>query len=286
MKAVIIARLMQGPRLRGDIISEYSRQSSKGIYRHLRDLQSQKIIREVKGKGMKTLLVLNKRDLTAASLAFKYLIDARQRLRTAFDRAFVECAISAYGDFPAYVPYQDGVIGTDFTFATLNALIEGERPEVDATVMAKVMNAVEQIRGPLTVEDRLAYVSLVDRLARRDWSPNDSSPISLSASFLFSTAEYAKKSGHLKYPDEIEEVWNVVIPNIFRMAFDKRKNFLDNVKGTRELMLMTRRMKLGEASMLPLKDLADLDLNNKIDNLFLEERKKRAREEGTLQERN
>lgn len=144
-KANIIADLIKSPMNKSDIISKYSKQSSKGIYKHIIDLQYDKILKEINTKGSKPVLVLNKRNFTSASKAFEYLMDVNKNLSQSFDRAFVECAISAYGDFPIINPR--GNTGTGIYLVTMNALMKAERPDIDDQLMATVFHAVEKTRG-------------------------------------------------------------------------------------------------------------------------------------------
>lgn len=261
-KASIIFDLMVSPRLKSDIISKYSKQSSKGIYRHLIDLESEKVIREVREKGARPILVLNKRDFTSTSKAFGYLVDAYKKIGISFDKAFVECAISAYGDFPFYGPYLDD-INNDFPHRTLNALLKAQRPEIDETLMVMVSGAIEKTRGRMTTEDKLAYISLVDSLSISDWSPDERSPLSRSMTFLFSTAEQEKKNSNINDPLAIEEIWDFVITKIIHMATGKRKNFLDEVRDSRELMLMSARIQLYQASLVRLSEINFFDMISK-----------------------
>ena len=264
-KASIIFDLMVSPRLKSDIISKYSKQSSKGIYRHLIDLESEKVIREVREKGARPILVLNKRDFTSTGKALSYLIDAHKKIGISFDKAFVECAISAYGDFPFYGPYLDDV-NMDFPYRTLNALGKAQRPEIDETLMTMVSGAIEKTRGRMTTEDKLAYIALVDRLSNSDWSPDERSPLSRSMTFLFSTAEQEKKNGNINDPLAIEEIWDFVITKIIHMATGNRKNFLDDIRDSRELRLMLARIQLYEASLVRL---SEIDLANMLSKEFL-----------------
>jgi hypothetical protein len=263
-KANIIIDLMVSPRLRNDIISKYSKQSSKGVYRHLRDLKSEKIIREVSPKGAKMLLVLNKHDIKATSRAFEYLLDVKRSLRMSFDRAFVECAISAYGDFPINNPRLADA-NYEIPDITLDALLRAERPDINDQLMAKVFSAIETVRGNMTVEDRLAYISLVDRLSESAWSPDKESPLSLSMPFLFSTVEQEKKDGEMN-AEVVGGIWNVVIRKLIFMAAGRRKNFLNGIKDSRELKLLNARLELYVASVLPVNEIKLMD---KLDRRFL-----------------
>lgn len=264
-KASIIIDLMVSPMLRPDIISKYSRQSSKGVYRHLRDLENEDVIREVMKRGERPKLHLNKRDLASTSKAFGYLINASKKMSLSFDKAFVECAISAYGDFPLYRPYLDDT-SSDIPHITLGALLKAQRPEIDETVMAKVNCAIEKTRGHMTIEDKLAYITMVDGVTGSKWSPDENTPLSKSMSFLFSRAEQERKSDLFTNPKFIEQIWDNVIMKIIHMATGKRKNFLDDVRDSRELMLMIARVQLYEASSLPL---SKIDLSDMIDKELL-----------------
>ncbi len=264
-KAKIIFDLMVSPRLRSEIISEYSKQSSKGVYRHLTDLESEKVIREAREKGARPILFLNKRDFTSTSKAFSYLLDAFPKIKKSFDRAFVECAISAYGDFPSFGPYLDD-INMDLPYLTLNALGKAERPEITESVMAKALNAIDKIRGLMSIEDRLAYVTLIDSISNSDWSPDERSVLSRTASFLFSTAEREKREGAFSNPSVSQDIWDYVIRKIILMAVGKRKNFLEEVRDSKELKLMLARIQLYEASLLSVNE---IDLREQLNRRFL-----------------
>jgi hypothetical protein len=283
-KADIIVHLMASPRLKSDIVSEYSKQSSKGIYRHLIDLESEKIIKEIKQKGLKTLLVLNKRDLTSASNAFKHLLDVNQYLRLSFDKAFAECASSAYGDFPVYNSRLEIDTTSGIVARTLDALIKAERSEIDDQFTAKVSSAIKKIRGVMTVKDKLIYIALTDLLTKSAWTPDETSQISLVMPFLFSMDQQERQNGYLNDQELAEWIWNVVIPRLISMAADRRKNFLDDVRDSREMKLMSARMALYESSLLPLNDIDIMsrDILNRLDRRFMSpDRKTRFGEEIT-----
>ena len=264
-KAKIIYDLMVSPRLRSDIVSKYSKQSSKGIYRHLTDLESDKIIREVKTKGTKPLLVLNEDNLPGLSKALSYLMDVKPEIGYSLDKAFVECAISAYGDFPimgAFVDPND----EDIPKLTLKALIDGKRPEIDDRLLLIVMETVKKYRGDLTIKDKIYYISMVDDLSHSDWSREKMPPVSLSMPYLFTTAEREMKNGNGQF---YSNSWFYAVYNVILIAQGRREHFLDKIKDSREIELMTKRMELYYASILPISDIDRTALSTKLYEKFL-----------------
>lgn len=254
-KARIIYDLMVSPRLRSDIVLKYSKQSSKGIYRHLRDLESDKIIREVRAKGAKPLLVLNKDNLSGISKALSYLMDRDPKIAHCLDMAFVECAISAYGDYPTINPFSL-TSDAEIPNITLHALIAKKRPDIDDELLSDVMESVKERRGELTVKDKIFYITMVNGLSHSDWSRDEMSPMSLSMSFLFGTNEPAikNKDGKRHFG------WYLAVQRVILMAQGERKHFMDEVT-FKEIDLMMARLTVHGGLLLPISEIERTSLN-------------------------
>lgn len=118
----------------------------------------------------------------------------------------------------------------------------------------------------MTVENRLAYITLVDWLSESVWSPYADSPYSKSMSSLFSTADLEGEM--YNRIDEIERVWDIVIRKLICMAEGRRKNFLGDIKDSREMWLYSARIQLYYASLLPVNDINLINLRDKFIKQF------------------
>jgi hypothetical protein len=254
VKAHIIADLILSPMYKSEIVSKYVKPTSKGVYRHLRDLESEKVIREKREKGEKPLIALNVKDLTGSSKAFEYLLDADEKLSNSFDKAFVECALSAYGDFLIFDTLGDDTI--NIQMMAYQSLIEGKRPVIDDDITARVIDAIEKLRGHMTIEDKIIYIAFVHLISVSKWSPEKESPKGLSTTFMYPPGKPIRNEA----PDKMVAaaltwLWNIGYWELSLMARGKRKNILGDVKGDRELRLMTAKILLSGAPELPLADI-------------------------------
>lgn len=254
VKAHIIADLILSPMYKSEIVSKYVRPTSKGVYRYLRDLESEKVIREIREKGKKPLIALNVKDLDGSSKAFEYLLDADEKLSKSFDKAFVECAISAYGDFLIFDTLGEGIF--NIQLMAYQSLIEGKRPVIDDNITARVIDAVEKLRGRLTTEDKIIYIATVHLLSVSRWTPDEGSPKALSMTFLYEPGKPIRNEAPNKtVAAAVTWLWNIGYWNLSLMSKGKRKNLLDDVKGDRERRLMTTKIILKMAPELPLADI-------------------------------
>jgi hypothetical protein len=262
VKASIIVDLWGQSVAMSQIIKKYSKPSSKGIYRHLRDLKSERIIRDKNIKGSRKILTLNYNSINAAAGALDHFIEVNRELENSLDSALVECAISAYGDFPIFDSNYDK-LNSEVIRTVIGALAKAERPDIDDQLKTKVLEAMNKIRGKMTTADKLAYITVVDNRSREPWSPERNILISLCMPFTFRNAEIEeKKDGLLRDKDRYHS-WKVM-ETIFSMFEGKRKHFMVKVKDDREVRLLGVRSASYLALRLPLTEL-ERDSNSTLE---------------------
>lgn len=149
-----------GKMYRASIIERYSNLSNKGIYRHLRDLESLKIIKEIKERGRKTAIVLNIRDQEDPIKISEYLLSTNKKLNDALNKAFAECFLCAYGDMP-FDSYADpsGKWNEKMIYYTTM----GKRPDLTQDQVNEILEIASRIRGELTIKFKLMYVWEVNK---------------------------------------------------------------------------------------------------------------------------
>ena len=152
------------PVSKGEIIGRFSKQSSKGIYRHIRDLEHEKIVRTSKSKGAVPVCKLNK-SLDSLAKVLDYLFAVRG-IKEAFDRAFAECFTSPYGDFHYAYFTETSLAGKGWYQEALEAIGDdifhkNRRPSFTGKQIARINRVAEMVRGPMDTSYKLAYMGLV-----------------------------------------------------------------------------------------------------------------------------
>ncbi len=164
-KAMLLMTLfLKEPLRKSEIIGSFTKQSSKGVYRHLRDLESEKIIKTVKTKGGLPICKLNK-NLNSLAKVFDYWF-VYPGIKEAFDRAFAECFTSPLGDF-LYSSFREVSLTEKKWYITAlgsiskSILEEGKRPFFTEKQLVKINRVAGMLRGPMDTAYKLAYIGLV-----------------------------------------------------------------------------------------------------------------------------
>ena len=258
IKGTIIRDFMASPTPMpmDQIIRKYTKPTKQAIYRHIRDLISEKVILFVWRKGAKSPLALNTGDFKGVCNAFKHLLKSSEALRDVFDKAFIECAISAFGEFPLPLTPKS----TDISARVHAALLKNERLEIDDEMVTDVSGLLEEQRGHITDGDKLLYMHLVKMHSEKYWEPDKMLLSTLSVGTLFGTLKH--KPGYLSklLSQYIAGIWKNVILTMCEMEEGKRKTFLgDVVSGLNEAKLIQVRLLLILINTtLPLSDILQI----------------------------
>lgn len=152
---------------KNEITASFTKQTSKGVYRHLRDLESEKIIKTVNSKGSLTICKLNK-NLNSLAKFFDYSF-VYTGIKEAFDRAFAECFTSPLGDF-LYAYFQEFTLTEEKWYMepldviSDSILNEGKRPYLNEEQMITINRVAYMLRGYMNTTYKLAYISFVRML--------------------------------------------------------------------------------------------------------------------------
>ncbi len=250
VKANIIADLWKQPVAMSQIVDKYLKPSSKVIYRHLIELSNERIIRDKNIKGTRRILTLNSNSINAAAGALGYFMKAYDEIEDSLDGAFVECAISPYGDFPIFnSSFHD--LNSEIMQIVIDSLVKAKRPDIDDQLKTKVLQAMNKTRGKMTTADKLEYITIVDKRSREPWPLDETTLFSLCMPFNFRNATLDDRflSDDVRYHS-----WKV-IEKILRMYEGKRKHFMVKVKDEREVRLLGVRSSLYLAFRLPFTEI-------------------------------
>lgn len=244
-KLCIILDLMispMGKMYKTQVIERYSNLSNKGVYRHLGDLESQKIIKEIKERGRKTAIVLNIRDQDDPIKISEYLLSIGKKLNDALNKAFAECFICAYGDIP-FDQYADP--SGEWNEKMIHyAIMEKKRPDLTQGQVNEILGIASRIRGELTTKFKLMYVWGVNRRVQGGTKIEADKK---QKYILLSLAEKSRPyiedtrsfSGYS--PEAIIDFLKKFFDKLARMANDPTVNFLSpNVNQSEEYIMLLK----------------------------------------------
>ncbi|QRF74629.1 hypothetical protein Thermo_00114 [Thermoplasmatales archaeon] len=155
------------PVSRDAIIRGPAGHGSKAIYRHLADLEHEKIIKTTHPKGGKILCKLNG-DLLSLANVLDYWISGPEKIKEAVDLAFAECFTSPFGDF-LYAGFRHLGVIHDGSFLSLRTKIyelvkKGIRPSFDKDELETINWVAAELRGPMDTFYKLMYMAQVLKL--------------------------------------------------------------------------------------------------------------------------
>lgn len=262
IKAEIIRELLTAYRSKSEIISMYSKQSSKGIYRHLRDLEKQKVIKEIRSKGSKTILSLNDKNLQGMGIALEYLVKCDPNVRDAFNVAFAECAISAYGDFPYWGRGHEEANELVMPII-LNFLETGNKPKLSKENIEKIATAIKIVRGNMSTREKLGYISIVYLLSAMKRKTTEAKLIDSCVSFVIDPLLSQNESLN-SFENEIRFQWPFIILKIINMANGHFQRFIDDSNLQVEKGLLISKLIILQQTFTPINEIVNLYNQNKI----------------------
>jgi len=168
------------PVSRDAIIRGPAGHGSKAIYRHLADLEYEKIIKTTHPKGGKLLCKLNG-NLHSLVNVLDYWLIGSMEIKDAAERAFAECFTSPFGDFQ-YAIFRELKLRRDESFLSLNAKIyelvaKGVRPSFDKDELETINRVAMELRGPMDAFHKLMYMAHVLELYEIPDSAFNSRPV-------------------------------------------------------------------------------------------------------------